>query len=170
MKKRLMEDFDLVRFSVSATTRKPREGEADGLDYYFLSRDEFREKIEQGDFLEWEEFYNGTMYGTLRSAVENDLKKGYFILLDIDVLGAKNVKTMYGSEALAIFISPPSIDVLKERLIARGTEDPYSLRTRLKRAKKEMAYADQFDIHIVNDDLDRAYSEVKKTVSTFINS
>lgn len=170
MKNRLLEDFDLIRFSVSATTREPREGESDGVDYYFLSRDEFREKAEKGEFLEWEEFYNGTMYGTLRSVVENDLNKGYFILLDIDVLGAKNVKQMYGSEALAIFLSPPSIDVLKERLAARGTEDPYSLRTRLNRAEKEMAYADQFDVKIINDDLEKAYSKVRETVSTFINS
>lgn len=170
MKNRLIEDFDRIRFSVSATTRDPREGENDGVDYFFLSRDEFQKKAEKGDFLEWEEFYNGTMYGTLRSVVENDLNKGYFILLDIDVLGAKNVKQMYGNEALAIFLSPPSIDILKERLAARGTEDPYSLRTRLNRAEKEMAYADQFDVKIVNDDLDNAYSKVRETVSTFINS
>ena len=170
MKNRLLEDFDRIRFSVSATTREPREGENDGVDYYFLSRDEFRKKAKKGDFLEWEEFYNGTLYGTLRSVVENDLNKGYFILLDIDVLGAKNVKQMYGSEALAIFLSPPSIDILKERLAARGTEDPYSLRTRLIRAEKEMAYADQFDVKIVNDNLEKAYSKVRETVSTFINS
>lgn len=170
MKNRLLEDFDRIRFSVSATTREPREGESDGVDYYFLSRDEFRKKAEKGDFLEWEEFYNGTLYGTLRSVVENDLNKGYFILLDIDVLGAKNVKQLYGNEALAIFLSPPSIDVLKERLAARGTEDPYSLRTRLNRAEKEMAFADQFDIKIINDDLEKAYSKVRETVSTFINS
>ncbi|PWN06552.1 guanylate kinase [Rhodohalobacter mucosus] len=170
MKKRLLEDFEQIHFSVSATTREPREGESDGTDYYFLSRDEFREKVRKGEFLEWEEFYNGTMYGTLRSVVENDLNKGYFILLDIDVLGAKNVKQMYGSDALAIFLSPPSIDVLKERLAARGTEDPYSLRTRLKRAEKEMAYSDQFDTKIINDDLEEAYSKVRETVSTFINS
>lgn len=170
MKNRLLEDFERIRFSVSATTREPREGENDGVDYYFLSRDEFREKADKGEFLEWEEFYNGTMYGTLRTVVESDLNKGYFILLDIDVLGAKNVKQMYGSEALAIFLSPPSIDVLKERLAARGTEDPYSLRTRLNRAEKEMAYSDQFDTKIVNDDLEKAYSKVRETVSTFINS
>jgi len=170
MKKRLLEDFDLIKFSVSATTRDPRKGETDGVDYYFLKPNEFRKKIKNDEFLEWEEFYNGTMYGTLRSVVENDLNKGYFILLDIDVLGAKNVKQMYGSEALAIFLAPPSIDILKERLAARGTEDSYSLRTRLKRAEKEMVYEDQFDTKIVNDDLEKAYSKVRETVSTFINS
>ena len=170
MKKRLIEDFDQIQFSVSATTRAPREGERDGVDYYFLDRREFNEKIQKKEFLEWEVFYNGTMYGTLRSVVENDLNKGYFVLLDIDVLGAKNVKQMYGSEALAIFLSPPSIQVLKERLQARGTEDPESLQTRLERAENEMAYANEFDVNIVNNDLDKAYAKIRKTVSTFINS
>lgn len=170
MKKRLIEDFDQIQFSVSATTRAPREGERDGVDYYFLDRREFNEKIQKKEFLEWEVFYNGTMYGTLRSVVENDLNKGYFVLLDIDVLGAKNVKQMYGPEALAIFLSPPSIQVLKERLLARGTEDPESLQTRLERAENEMAYANEFDVNIVNDDLDKAYAKIRKTVSTFINS
>lgn len=170
MKKRLIEDFDQIKFSVSATTRAPREGEEDGEDYFFMDREEFNEKIQKKEFLEWEVFYNGTMYGTLRSVVENDLNKGYFILLDIDVLGAKNVKQMYGREALAIFLSPPSIQILKERLLARGTEDQESLQTRLERAENEMAYANAFDINIVNDDLEKAYAKIKKTVSTFINT
>jgi guanylate kinase len=170
MKKRLIEDFDEIKFSVSATTRAPREGEEDGVDYFFMDRKEFNEKIQKKEFLEWEVFYNGTMYGTLRSVVENDLNKGYFILLDIDVLGAKNIKQMYGHEALAIFLSPPSIQVLKERLLARGTEDQESLQTRLERAENEMAYANAFDINIVNDDLEKAYAKIKETVSTFINS
>jgi guanylate kinase len=123
MTNRLLKDFDEIRFSVSATTRKPREGEKNGVHYFFLSREEFRKKADSGEFLEWEEFYNGTMYGTLRTVVENDLNKGYFVLLDIDVLGAKNVKEMYGDEALAIFITPPSIDVLKQRLIATGNRN-----------------------------------------------
>jgi guanylate kinase len=170
MTKRLLEDFDRIKFSVSATTRPPRHGEKHGVHYYFLSRNEFSEREQNDEFLEWEEFYNGTRYGTLRSVVENDLDKGYFVLLDIDVLGAKNVKKIYGDEALGIFLSPPSIDVLKSRLIARGTEDEESLQTRIARAEKEMAYADQFDVKIINDDLERAYSEIKETVSTFINS
>jgi guanylate kinase len=170
MTKRLLEDFNRIKFSVSATTRPPRHGEKHGVHYYFLSRNEFSEREQNDEFLEWEEFYNGTRYGTLRSVVENDLDKGYFVLLDIDVLGAKNVKKIYGDEALGIFLSPPSIDVLKSRLIARGTEDEESLQTRIARAEKEMAYADQFDVKIINDDLERAYSEIKETVSTFINS
>lgn len=159
-----MQDLDWLRFSVSATTRKQREGEEHGKDYFFLSEEEFREKIAHEEFLEWEEFYNGTLYGTLRSVVENDLKKGYFVLLDIDVLGALNVKNNFGDQALAIFLSPPSLDVLKKRLELRGTETPESLQTRIDRASTEMSYADRFDAIVVNDDLETAYSEILELV------
>lgn len=169
MTKRLLKDFDNIRFSVSATTRSPRKGEIDGQHYYFLSKKEFKKRIDDGDFLEWEEFYNGTLYGTLRSNVEKELKKGYFILLDIEVLGALNVKKIFGDDALAIFIQPPSLDVLKKRLIKRGTEDEQTLQTRIGRAKKEMAYANRFDHVIINDDLETAYSQIKALVSNFIN-
>jgi len=110
------------------------------------------------------------MYGTLRKCVENELKKGYFILLDIDVLGALNIKKMYGDESLAIFLVPPSIEVLKKRLELRGTENEKTLQTRIERASKELAYADQFDKVVVNDDLETAYNQIKKIVSNFINS
>lgn len=170
MTNRLLEDFDRIKFSVSATTRPPREGEKEGVHYHYLSRDEFQNRIDRNEFLEWEEFYNGTMYGTLRSVVEKDLNKGYFVLLDIDVLGAKNVKQMYGDETLAVFISPPSLDVLKERLKARGTESEETLKTRLERAEKEMSYISDFDTVVVNDDLETAYSEIKQIVSNYINS
>ncbi|PKD44229.1 guanylate kinase [Rhodohalobacter barkolensis] len=170
MTKRLLKDFDKLKFSVSATTRSPRKGEKDGVHYHYLSKETFKQKIENDEFLEWEEFYNGTMYGTLRSVVENELNKGYFILLDIDVLGAKNVKKLYGDEALALFIKPPSLEVLKDRLIARGTETEETLQTRIERAEKEMKYASDFDEVIINDDLETAYNRIKETVSTFINS
>ncbi len=113
MAHRLLRDFENIRFSVSATTRAPRPGETDGEDYYFLTDGEFREKIHHGEFLEWEEFYNGKRYGTLRSDVEKKRKEGYFILLDIDVLGAESIKKLYGDEALSIFLKPPSIEELK---------------------------------------------------------
>lgn len=169
MAKRLLDDFDNLRFSVSATTRPPRKGEKNGVDYHFLSRKEFDRRAAEGAFLEWEEFYNGQRYGTLRSDVENHLNNGYFILLDIEVLGALNVKKIYGDDALAIFIQPPSIDVLKERLMKRGTEDNRTIETRIDRAKKEMAYANQFDQVIINDDLETAYSRIKELVTNFIN-
>lgn len=169
MTKRLLKDFKNLRFSVSATTRPPRKGEEDGVHYHFFSKKEFKKRIEKGDFLEWEEFYNGTLYGTLRSNVESELEKGYFILLDIDVLGALNVKNIFEDDALAIFIQPPSIDVLKKRLMKRGTEDNRTIETRISRAKKEMAYANRFDNVIINDDLETAYSQIKELVTNFIN-
>lgn len=166
----LLKDFSNIKFSVSATTRKPRAEEIDGTHYHFLSKKEFKSKILQHAFLEWEEFYNGTMYGTLKQSVENELKKGYFVLLDIDVMGALNVKKIYGSNALTLFLTPPSVDILKERLIARGTETEETLQTRLQRAEKELLYANQFDRVVVNDHLDTAYLKIKHIVTSFINS
>ncbi|MDZ7807855.1 MAG: guanylate kinase [Gracilimonas sp.] len=119
----LFEDFDNLKFSVSATTRPPRKGEENGIHYHFLSDQEFDKKISLGDFLEWEEFYGGKKYGTLRSEVDKQLNSGYFVLLDIEVKGAVNIKQIYGDECLSLFIKPPSIDILKQRLTDRGTED-----------------------------------------------
>lgn len=166
---RLLKEFDRIKFSVSATTRKPREGEVDGVHYRFLSEQLFKEYIQKEMFLEWEEFYNGTYYGTLRQNVENELKKGYFVLLDIEVLGALNVKKMYGERSLTIFLSPPSLEVLRERLALRGTETEKTLDIRIDRARKEIAYADRFDEVVINDQLEEAYRNVKKLVFNFIN-
>lgn len=170
MAKRLLQDFDKLKFSVSATTRNPRKGETDGIHYWFISKEDFLDKIEQNQFLEWEEFYNGIMYGTLRGSVENDLKKGYFVLLDIDVLGALNIQKMYGDQALTVFLSPPSLEVLKRRLKLRGTETDETLAARIDRAKNEMAFADRFDAVVINDQLDHAYMQIKELVSNFIFS
>lgn len=170
MAKRLLSEFPQIKFSISATTRQPREGEKEGVDYHFLTRKEFQQRINDNRFLEWEEFYNGTMYGTLKAAVESELNKGYFVMLDVDVLGALNVKKMYGEEALSIFISPPSVSVLEERLRNRGTESEKSLALRLERAKKEISYADRFDIEIINDSLELAYSEIRQAIQTFIQN
>jgi guanylate kinase len=167
--RRLFKDFDELKFSVSATTRPPREGEIHGKHYYFLSDADFDQKIKAGNFLEWEEFYGGKKYGTLRSEVDKKLNSGYFVVLDIEVKGAVNIKTIYGDENLSLFIQPPSIDVLKQRLLDRGTEDNETLALRLERAKKELTYADQFDRVIINDDLDSAYSQVKEAVIKFMN-
>ena len=166
---RLLKEFDNIKFSVSATTRKPREGEKNGVHYRFISEQEFKDYIDQGMFLEWEEFYNGTYYGTLRQNVESELKKGYFILLDIEVLGALNVKKMYGDRSLTIFLSPPSLDVLRERLALRGTETEKTLNTRIERAQKEIDYADRFDEVVINDQIDETYRKVKDVVTNFIN-
>lgn len=166
--KRLVKDYPGIKFSVSATTRKPREGEADGKDYYFMSREEFNGKIEANGFLEWEEFYNGSRYGTLRSEVDKLIKSGYFPLLDIEVKGALNVKRIYGARSVSIFIQPPSIEELKKRLVNRGTENNASLETRLKRAEKELMYANEFDYTVINDELDTAYKQVTTIVESFI--
>lgn len=168
MTRRLLSDFDKLRFSISATTRPPRPGETDGIDYHFLSAGEFQEKIDREEFLEWEEFYNGTRYGTLRSDIENQRKKGYFVLLDVDVLGALNVKQMYGDDVLGIFIAPPSMETLKERLEQRGTESEETLNTRLDRAREEMTYMSRFDMAVVNDDLDDAYRDISAAVKKFM--
>lgn len=168
MAKRLLNDFENLKFSVSATTRPPREGEKSGIHYWFITKEDFIRKINSNQFLEWEEFYNGTLYGTLRESVENDLKKGYFVLLDIEVLGALNIQKMYGDEVLTIFLAPPSMDVLKERLEKRGTESDETLSTRIERARREMTYADQFDTVVINDQLDDAYEQVHKLVNNFM--
>ncbi|GAB5409465.1 MAG: guanylate kinase [Balneolaceae bacterium] len=167
--KMLFEEFETLKFSVSATTRIPREGEVNGVHYHFLSQAEFQQKIDSKDFLEWEEFYSGTRYGTLRTEVDKKLKTGYFILLDIDVKGAVNVKQIYGDDCLSLFIQPPSITVLKQRLEARGTESEETLSLRLERANEELEYADQFDHVIINDELETAYAQVKEVVSKFMN-
>lgn len=168
MAKKLLADFDELKFSVSATTRPPRKGEVNGRDYHFMSKPAFRKRVQNEEFLEWEEFYNGTMYGTLKAHVESELEKGYFIMLDVDVLGALNVKHIYDGDALTIFIKPPTIDILEQRLRNRGTESEESLKTRLKRAKKEITYADKFDRVVINDKIETAYSEIKDAVHKFI--
>lgn len=166
--RKLFEEFPRLRFSVSATTRAPREGERDGVDYHFLSEEAFDRAVAEDRFLEWESFYGGVRYGTLRTEVENELKKGYFILLDIEVNGALNVKASYGNQALAIFIQPPSMEVLEQRLRARGTESESSLKLRLERARMEMEQADRFDHIVVNDDLHQCYAELSRLVRSVV--
>jgi guanylate kinase len=164
MAKRLMADFPQIRFSISATTRAPRTGEEHGREYFFLSRDEFLSKVKAGEFLEHEEFYNGTLYGTLRAQVDKMLISGYFPLLDVDVNGGLNVRSMYPDNSLALFLRPPSLEILRERLVARGTESPETIQIRLDRTEMELSLADRFDHIIVNDDLERAYSELRTLV------
>lgn len=155
-------------FSVSATSRAPRAGEENGREYYFLSQREFRERIAQGDFLEWQEVYSGTLYGTLREEVQRMWRNNMVVLFDIDVKGALNVKRELGDAALTIFIAPPSLDVLRERLENRGTESPESIKKRLARAEEEIGYASRFDITIVNDVLDVAVEEAQRAIQPFL--
>lgn len=167
--KRLMKAFPEIRFSVSATTRPPRPHEIHGKDYYFLSPEQFQQTIERGDFLEWEEFYGGKRYGSLLSDVEKKLKNGYYVLFDVEVKGALQVKSQYGREALAVFIKPPSEAALLKRLKNRGTENRRSMQLRMERARMELGYADRFDHVIINDELDRCYNELHALVTSFMN-
>jgi guanylate kinase len=170
MARRLLTDIAELRFSVSATTRTPREGEVDGQEYYFISNEEFDRRVAEGEFLEWESFYNGTRYGTLKPEVDFLLKKGYFVLLDLEVHGAQNVKNMYGDRCLSVFIEPPSLSVLEKRLRSRGSETEQSIATRLERAAYEMSFRDRFDIRVVNDDLEHAYAQIYNVVREFLKS
>lgn len=156
-----------MQFSVSATNRKPREGEKHGVNYYFLSDEEFRRAIDAGEFVEYEEVYPGRYYGTLRSEIDRIVDAGHNVVLDIDVKGGVNVKRMYGDEAVSVFIQPPSVEALRQRLIGRGTETPEAIAQRVDRAEFEISYAPQFDHAVVNDDLDKAIAEVSDILKDF---
>lgn len=156
-----------MQFSVSATNRKPREGEKHGVNYYFLSDEEFRRAIDAGEFVEYEEVYPGRYYGTLRREIDRIVDAGRNVVLDIDVKGGVNVKRMYGDEAVSIFIQPPSVEALRQRLIGRGTETPEAIAQRVDRAEFEISYAPQFDHAVVNDDLDKAIAEVSDILKDF---
>ena len=158
-----------LAFSVSATTRPMREGrEKNGTDYYFLSSDEFRIKIQQNAFIEWEEVYNGTYYGTLKEEIQRLWDAGKNVVFDVDVKGALNLKKYFGEKALSVFVRVPSMEILKERLLARGTETAESLERRLGKAAQELTFKDQFDVDLINDDLDRACREAQQLYQDFI--
>lgn len=157
-----------LAFSVSATSRAPRGTEQDGVDYFFLSPEEFRERIAKGDFLEYEEVYGGNFYGTLRTQVTAALDKGINVIFDIDVKGGVNIKRQFGDKALSIFVCPPSLKALRNRLEGRGTETPEKIEMRLAKAGEEMTYSTQFDRVVVNDVLEEAKAEVFRLVSDFV--
>ena len=167
----LMEEHPEFRlaFSVSATSRPPRGEEQDGVDYYFLSPEEFKRHIVDGDFLEYEEVYEDRLYGTLKSQVEEKLAAGKNVVFDVDVKGGINIKRYYGNDALSIFIQPPSIEVLRERLIRRGTDEMKQIEERLSKASYEMSFAPQFDRILVNDDLETAKQEAVALLNEFLN-
>jgi|Laugresu1bdmlbsd_1035121.scaffolds.fasta_scaffold03239_3 guanylate kinase len=157
-----------LSFSVSATTRKMRGGETDGVDYIFISEEQFKEKIDKGQFVEWQMVYPGMYYGTTVDEMKRIWSEGKTPLLDIDVKGALNVKKMFGEQVLTIFIEPPSIDILQERLMRRGTESAEHINTRISKAKEEMEYRNSFDRVIMNDDLERATKEVNEIIASFL--
>ena len=158
-----------LAFSVSATTRPRRGEEVHGVDYYYLSEEEFKKHIENDDFAEYQEVYPGRFYGTLKSEIARINADGKNVVLDIDVLGGMNVKKIYGDHALSIFIAPPSIEVLRERLVKRGTDSMEDIERRISKAEFELGYADKCDHMVINDDLDTAVAEVHHLVDTFVN-
>ncbi len=168
VKRILNAGFDLS-FSISATTRPKRKGEEQAKDYYFMTVDKFRQYIAHDRFVEWEEVYKDLYYGTLKSEVERIRNNGQHVIFDVDVNGGINIKKMYPAESLAIFIRPPSLQELEKRLRNRSTDSESSIAERISKAKQELKLATEFDIEIVNDDLNKAVEEVKKILTDFLN-
>ncbi len=164
----LLGKYGELAFSVSATTRPPRPGEEDGVDYYFLSQEEFARRVKEGAFVEYEEVYPGRFYGTLHSEVHRIWEAGRTVVFDIEVKGATNIKKHYPNDSLAIFVAPPTREVLFQRLRDRSTEDEESLRVRIARAGEELAYANSFDRVLVNDDLPTALAEAELVTRDFL--
>ncbi len=164
----LMQHVDSLSFSISAASREKRGDEIDGKDYYFLTVDEFKNKIRNEDFVEWEEVYHDKFYGTLKSEVERIRNSGKNVVFDVDVVGGVNIKSLYGNDALAIFVMPPTLKALQERLVGRGTDNVEDINTRLDKAEYELTFSDKFDEIIVNDNLEKAKKETVKIVEKFI--
>jgi len=162
-------ELDLnLEFSISATSRRMRHTETNGKDYYFLTPEEFRIKIENDEFLEWEEVYSGTYYGTLKSEVERIRSNGQNVIFDVDVVGGCNIKRFYGDEALAVFVQPPSVEELRNRLISRCTDTSEVIEKRVAKAAYELTFANQFDCIIVNSYLTKAFEEAERCIREFI--
>ena len=159
-----------LEFSISATSRGMRHTETNRKDYYFLTPEEFRSKIENDEFLEWEEVYSGTYYGTLKSEVERIRSKGKNVIFDVDVVGGCNIKKQYGDEALAVFIQPPSVEELRKRLISRSTDTPEVIEKRIAKAEYELTFASQFDLIIINEHLEIAFEAAEKYIREFLAS
>ncbi len=157
-----------MEFSVSATSRAPRGQERNGIEYHFFTADEFRKMIAEDKFVEYEEVYAGSFYGTLKSEVQRIWDKGHVIIFDVDVKGGVNLKKYFGDKALSVFIQAPSVEELRKRLVARGTDSAEAIARRVAKASEEMTYADKFDYILVNDDLQKAYAEAEKVVDDFL--
>ena len=164
----LLEKKVPMHFSISCTSRPPRGAERHGVEYFFITPEEFRQHIAAGDFLEYEEVYTDRFYGTLRQQLDAQLEAGENVICDVDVKGGINIKKCYGDRALSIFIKPPSIEALRRRLEGRGTETPEAIQMRLDKAEYEMSFAPQFDAVIVNDDLERAKADIYRIVTEFL--
>lgn len=157
-----------LSFSISATSRAPRGTEQNGVEYFFLTPEEFKQRIANNEFLEYEEVYKDRFYGTLKAQVEKQLAGGQNVIFDVDVVGGCNIKKFYGDRALSVFIQPPSLEELRKRLTGRGTDAPEVIESRLAKATFELSYAEKFDVVIVNDNLEKAQAEALKTIRDFI--
>lgn len=157
-----------LSFSISATSRAPRGTEQNGVEYFFLTPEEFKHRIANNEFLEYEEVYKDRFYGTLKAQVEKQLAAGQNVIFDVDVVGGCNIKKFYGDRALSVFIQPPSLEELRKRLTGRGTDAPEVIESRLAKATFELSYAEKFDVVIVNDNLEKAQAEALKTIRDFI--
>ena len=166
----LLKDIPELSFSVSASSRERRENELHGKDYYFLGVEGFQQKIKEDAFLEWEQVYENQYYGTLKSEIERIWSEGKTVIFDVDVVGGLNIKKQYPKECLSIFIMPPSIEVLAERLIGRGSESDESVKKRLDKAEEEISKNKQFDTIILNDDFEIACEQTKEIITNFINA
>jgi guanylate kinase len=158
-----------LAFSISATSRAPRGTEQHGVEYFFLSPEEFRERIAAGEFLEYEEVYPDRFYGTLKAQVERQLEAGQHVVFDVDVVGGCNIKEYYGDRALSLFIQPPSVEELRRRLVGRATDSPEVIEQRLAKAEYELSFAPKFDVVIVNDDLETAKQEALSIITRFLD-
>ena len=166
----LLKDIPKLSFSVSASSRERRENEVHGKDYYFLGVEGFQQKINEDAFLEWEQVYENQYYGTLKSEIERIWSEGKTVIFDVDVVGGLNIKKQYPKKCLSIFIMPPSIEVLAERLIGRGSESDESVKKRLDKAEEEISKNEQFDTIIMNDDFEIACEQTKEMITNFINA
>lgn len=158
-----------LAFSISATSRPPRGTEKHGVEYFFLTPDEFRRRIANDEFMEYEEVYQDRFYGTLKEQVEKQLAAGQNVVFDVDVVGGCNIKKFYGERALSVFIQPPSVEELRKRLVGRGTDTPEVIESRVAKAEYELTFASKFDTVIVNDDLETAKAETLKVITQFLN-
>lgn len=158
-----------LAFSISATSRPPRGTEQNGVEYFFLTPEEFKQRIANDEFLEYEEVYQDRFYGTLKAQVEKQSAAGQNVVFDVDVVGGCNIKQYYGDRALSVFIQPPSVEELRKRLNGRGTDSPEVIESRIAKAEFELGYAPRFDVIIVNDDLEKAKAETLKVITEFLN-
>ncbi len=166
----LMSKMDVFEFSISATSRAPRGTEKNGVEYYFLTPEEFKQKIANDEFLEYEEVYTDKFYGTLKSEVERIIKAGKVAIFDVDVKGGMNIKKFYGDRAMSVFIQPPSIEALRARLVGRATDAPEVIEKRIERAAFELTFAEKFDKVVINDDLEKAKADIEKVILDYLKA